>query len=82
MKDKSLTELDFGINENTIRPDLDPSSSMRETHLKSRDEKNKRLTASDFGITADMVPPSIPSKLNRNSVEFKRYPKRHFSCGN
>jgi len=69
VKDKSLTELDFGINQNTIRPNLGPSSSVRETHLKSRDEKNKRLTASDFGITADMVPPSIPSKLNRNSKE-------------
>lgn len=66
MKDKSLTELDFGINKNTIRPDLDPSLSVREPHLKSRDEKNKRLTASDFGITADMVPPSILSKSDRN----------------
>lgn len=69
MKNKSLTELDFGINQNTIRPDLDPSSSVLETHLKSRDEKNKRLTASDFGITANMVPPSIHSKLNRNSTK-------------
>ena len=71
MRDKLLTEADFGITENTIRPDLDKRSIPSHPQLSKGDERNRRLTASDFGITADMKPPSMRSKHDHNSVEFE-----------